>query len=234
MRASAALAGTAALAAFALPAVAPVVPAVSALCRIPRRLDRREGIALTFDDGPHPRGTNAVLEHLRGAGVPATFFLVGEQVERYPAIAAEIVAAGHEVAIHGYRHRLLLRRSPGALREDFVRAVDVIGTATGTAPALYRPPYGVFSTQGLLLVRRLGWRPLLWSAWGRDWEARATPSSIARRVTKRLVPGDVLLLHDADHYSSVGSWSATAAALPAILDAVASLGEPFVRASHST
>jgi peptidoglycan/xylan/chitin deacetylase (PgdA/CDA1 family) len=217
-----------------VPAVAPIAPFVAAALRIPRRLERSSGIAITFDDGPHAEGTPAVLRELERAGARATFFLVGEQVERLPALAAEIAAAGHEIAIHGYRHVLLLRRSPKALRDDFERAASVIGVATGTEPRLYRPPYGVFSAPALLLVHRLGWRPLLWSRWGRDWEARTTHEAIAARATRRLAGGDVVLLHDADHYSSAGSWRKTAAALPSILAASASTGEPFVTASQST
>jgi peptidoglycan/xylan/chitin deacetylase (PgdA/CDA1 family) len=175
-----------------------------------------------------------VLRELERAGARATFFLVGEQVERDTALAAEIAAAGHEIAIHGYRHVLLLRRSPRALRADFERAADVIGAATGVASHVYRPPYGVFSAPSLLLVRRLGWQPLLWSRWGRDWEARATPEAIAARATRGLTAGDVVLLHDADHYSSADSWRKTAAALPSILSASASTGEPFVTVSQST
>jgi peptidoglycan/xylan/chitin deacetylase (PgdA/CDA1 family) len=175
-----------------------------------------------------------VLEVLARAGTRATFFLVGEQVARYPSVAAEIAAAGHEIAIHGYRHVLLLRRAPTALRADFVRAHDVIASATGTEPTLYRPPYGVFSGPALLIVRELGWRMLLWSRWGRDWGRRATPEKIAERASRSLSGGDVVLLHDADHYSSVGSWRRTVAALPSIIDAVSASGEPLVSASHST
>jgi peptidoglycan/xylan/chitin deacetylase (PgdA/CDA1 family) len=232
MRADLAAAGS--LAAWCVPAAAPVAPFVAAALRIPRRLELPAGIAITFDDGPHPDGTPAVLRELERAGARATFFLVGEQVERWPSLAAEIAAAGHEIAIHGHRHTLLLRRSPRALRADFERAADVIAEATGAKPLVYRPPYGVFSAPALLLVRRLGWRPLLWSRWGRDWEARATPEQIAARATRDLAAGDVVLLHDADHYSSAGSWRRTAAALPSILAAVAATEEPFVTASQST
>jgi peptidoglycan-N-acetylglucosamine deacetylase len=232
MRADLAAAGS--LAAWCVPAAAPVMPFVAAALRIPRRLEPQAGIAITFDDGPHPEGTPAVLRELELAGARATFFLVGEQVERLPSLAAEIAAAGHEIAIHGYRHILLLRRSPRALRADFEHAAAVIAGATGVEPLVYRPPYGVFSAPGLLLVRRLGWRPLLWSRWGRDWEARVTPEQIAARATRDLTAGDVVLLHDADHYSSAGSWRKTAAALPSILAAAAATGEPFVTASQST
>lgn len=227
------LAGAAAAAWFG-PAAAPVVRPVAAAFRIPRTLPAGSGVALTFDDGPHDQGTPAVLEALAARGAVATFFLMGEQVERHPTLAAEIVAAGHAIGIHGYRHTLLLRRSPGAVREDLRRARDVIGSVTATAPRLYRPPYGVFSGPALLHVRRLGWRPLLWSRWGRDWEAGATPEQIAGRVTGSLVDGDVVLLHDADHYSSPDSWRRTVAALPFVLEAAAAAGLPLVAASQST
>ena len=175
-----------------------------------------------------------MLEALARANARATFFLVGEQVERRPSLAAEIAAAGHEIAIHGYRHTLLLRRTPWELSEDLARAADAIGAATGVEPTCYRPPYGVFSTAGLVLVHRRGWSPLLWSRWGRDWTKHATPAGIARRATRELSAGDVVLLHDADFYSSAGSWAKTAAALPSILDAARATGEPLVSASQST
>ena len=223
----------AALAAWCAPAAAPVVPSLATVFDIPLRLSSRRGIAITFDDGPHPQGTPAVLETLDRAGAQATFFLVGEQVERRPRLAEEIVAAGHEVAIHGYRHVLLLRRTPRALRYDLERAADVIATATGVAPVLYRPPYGVFSTPSLALVRRLGWTPLLWSRWGRDWGARATAQAIAARASADLGAGDVVLLHDADFYSSADSWRKTVAALPTVLASAAATGEPLVTVSQS-
>jgi peptidoglycan/xylan/chitin deacetylase (PgdA/CDA1 family) len=227
--------GAAALAAaWCAPAPAPVVPLLAAPFGIGLRLRSPHGIALTFDDGPHPRGTPAVLEVLERAKARATFFLVGEQVERRPSLAAEVAAAGHEIAIHGYRHTLLLRRTPWELSEDLARAADAIGAATGVEANCYRPPYGVFSTAGLLLVRGRGWAPLLWSRWGRDWTARATPAGIARRATRNLSGGDVVLLHDADFYSSAGSWAKTAAALPSIIDAARATGEPLVSASQST
>jgi peptidoglycan/xylan/chitin deacetylase (PgdA/CDA1 family) len=232
MRRSALLLG-AAVGAWCAPAAAPVAPSLAATFGIPLRLPRGWGVALTFDDGPHREGTPAVLGQLDRAGVRATFYLVGEQVERRPALAAEIAAAGHEIGIHGYRHVLLLRRTPGAVRDDLARSADVIGEATGCESLSYRPPYGVFSLAGLRLARER-WAPLLWSHWGRDWEAKATPSSIAAHATRRLGPGAVVLLHDSDAYSATASWRQTSAALPAVLDAGAASGEPLVTVSQST
>lgn len=215
------------------PAAAPLVPWLADAYRIDRRIDR-EAVAITFDDGPHPEGTPAVLEELARAGAAATFFLVGEQVAARPALARRIVDEGHEVALHGYRHTLLLRRRVRELAADLDRAVAAIEDATGRTPALYRPPYGVFSSGGLALVRELGLRPLLWSSWGRDWERRATPESIARRATRNLRAGDVVLLHDSDAYSADGSWRRTAAAVQSVLAAVARTGVPAVSVTQST
>lgn len=215
------------------PAAAPVVPWLADSCGIGRRRASGRGISLTFDDGPHAQGTPAVLELLAAAGARATFFLVGEQVARRPDLAADIAAAGHEIALHGFRHTLLLRRTPRELKGDLDRAAAVIAAATGVEPTRYRPPYGVFSSGGLLVARRC-WEPWLWSQWGRDWTRGATPEGIARRVTRTLTGGDVVLLHDADDYSAPGSWSKTVAALPAIIDAAYALGEPLVELSDST
>jgi len=219
-------AGLAAGAAWSLPALAPIVPPVAGVLRVPLHRPGAAGVALTFDDGPHPQGTPATLEILAAAGAHATFFLVGEQVRAYPALAADIVAAGHTVAIHGDRHRNLLRLTPQALADDLDRAAATVGEVTGGASTLHRPPYGIYSYTGLALVRRRGWRPLLWSRWGRDWSTRESAQTITARLTRDLTAGDVLLLHDADWYSDPGSWRATVAALPHVLERIAEAGLP--------
>jgi peptidoglycan/xylan/chitin deacetylase (PgdA/CDA1 family) len=186
---------------------------------------------LTFDDGPHPHGTPAVLEILAAAAVRATFFLVGEQVLRAPAVAAEIVAAGHAVAVHGHRHRNLLRLAPAAVARDLDRAHEVIGEATGVTATLHRPPYGIYSWPALRAVRTRGWTPVLWSRWGRDWTRRATAAGITAKVAADVREGDVLLLHDADDYSAPDSWRRTVAALPRVLEAVGDAGLSFAQLS---
>lgn len=182
------------------------------------------GWALTFDDGPHAQGTPAVLEVLADRGVRATFFLVGEQVLRNPSIPAEIVAEGHGIGLHCHRHRNLLRLTPWQVREDIARAQIAIEDATGVSPMLYRPPYGVLNATALRLARSAGRRTLLWTHWGRDWRAGATPESIAAQLTDNLEEGSILLLHDADDYSAPGSWRRTALALPRVLDVLAESG----------
>jgi peptidoglycan/xylan/chitin deacetylase (PgdA/CDA1 family) len=222
MNASSAAAGGLAL--WSLPALAPLVPPLAGALRIETRIDVPGAVALTFDDGPHHAGTPAMLEILAAAGARATFFLVGEQVLRNPTLAAEVVAAGHTVAVHGHRHRNLLRLPPGAIAADLDRAAATIEDATGVSPDLHRPPYGIYSWPALRAVRARGWTPVLWSRWGRDWARRATPRGIAAKVSLDVREGDVLLLHDADDYSASGSHRRTAAALPRVLEAVAAAG----------
>jgi len=209
---------------YLLPGLAGAWPALRAPLGVEDRTASGLGYALTFDDGPHAQGTPAVLEILRREGVRATFFLVGEQVRRNPALAREIAAAGHTIALHCDRHRNLLRLTPRQVRSDLARARDTIQDATGCATEIYRPPYGVLNGAALRLARESAWRTLLWSHWGRDWEARATPESITTLLTAGAGEGAVLLLHDADDYAAPDSWRRTVAALPGIIEVLSELG----------
>lgn len=210
------------------------MPPLRSFLGIRDRLSAGGSVALTFDDGPHPEGTPAVLEVLAAAGAHATFFLVGEQVERRPALAVEIVARGHQVGLHCHRHRNLLRLTPLQLRDDFRRALAAIGSATGKQPELYRPPYGVFTAAALVLGRWNRLTPLLWSRSGQDWERRATARSIALNLTHQLQARDVLLLHDADFYGARGSWRRTVEALPLVLEAIGRSGLTLVAADRAS
>ena len=224
----AALAGAGVSAAAILhagPALAPVVPGIGPALGITHRQEGAEGVALTFDDGPHPQGTPEVLEILREAGATATFFLVGEQVARRPSLAAEIVAAGPP-------GRAALPPPPQPAAVDARASSSTTRTgpwrrsrrrAARRSPTAARPT-GSSAARLCWAVRRRAWRPVLWSLWGRDWARRATASSIARRSTAGARAGDILLLHDADYYSAPGSWVRTVAALPIILEELDSRG----------
>jgi peptidoglycan/xylan/chitin deacetylase (PgdA/CDA1 family) len=198
-------------------ALAPINRAAATALALPRRLEL-PGVALTFDDGPHPEGTPLMLELLARAGAHATFFMIGEQVARRPELAAEVAAAGHRLALHGFHHRLQPRLSAAAVRDDLVRGREAIAAATGDFPRWHRPPFGIYSPAGLTAARELGLRPLLWSRWGKDWRKFTTPARIYTRAGAGASDGDVILLHDADFYSSKGSHQRTAGALELILD----------------
>jgi peptidoglycan/xylan/chitin deacetylase (PgdA/CDA1 family) len=205
---------------------APALTARGPARRLLPRLEGRgapDGVALTFDDGPDRHGTPAVLAALADLGWTATFFLLGSQVDRHPGIARAVVDAGHEVGVHGYLHRNHLGRGPRSVRRDLERATETITGATGVRPRWFRPPYGVLSAGSLRAAARLGLTPVLWSAWGRDWE-RTTPERIRDRLLDGLRPGGTLLLHDSDCTSTPGSWVATAAVLPLLAPELAARG----------
>jgi len=203
-------------------AAAHLAPALTAFEPVRRRATPRLAgsgtpghVALTFDDGPVPASTPAFLRVLGDLGWRATFFMLGEEVRRSPGLAAEVVAAGHEAAVHGDQHRNLLRRPPAATFEDLRRACDAVASATGTEPAWFRPPYGLLSGTAALAARLLGLQPVLWTTEGRDWRAEATATSIIADVAAHLAPGATILLHD---YSRSGSWRATLEALPRLAE----------------
>jgi peptidoglycan/xylan/chitin deacetylase (PgdA/CDA1 family) len=219
--------------ALALPlagaAVAHALPAVTA--RGPARrltpglagVGRPGGIALTFDDGPDPSGTPAVLEALAGLSWRATFFLLGSQVRRHPDIARLVVEAGHEVAVHGTVHRNHLARTPLGIRRDLRVAAGEIAEVTGVRARWFRPPYGVLSGGTLWAARDLGLTPVLWTAWGKDWLA-GPPVRVVAEVMRTLRDGGTVLLHDSDCTSRPGSWRSTVAALPLLAAQVRARG----------
>ncbi len=174
-------------------------------------------VALTFDDGPHPEATPAFLDLLDVAGVRATFFLIGRDLEENPELGRAIVAAGHEIGVHGYEHRMLLGRTPRATVTDLSRAREAVIAVTGTTPRWWRPPYGMAGTAALVAARRFKLTPVLWTTWGRDWTPRATPDRIHRTVRRRLAGGGTILLHDSDHYGTPRSWESTLESLPGLL-----------------
>jgi peptidoglycan/xylan/chitin deacetylase (PgdA/CDA1 family) len=220
---------------WSAPALAPLVPPLCGVLGIPRTLPAgARGVALTFDDGPHPDATPALLDLLGEQGVRATFFLVGEQVERWPGIAERIAREGHVAALHAHRHRNMLRLPPRAFERDLERGARAVEDACGRRPGLYRPPYGIFSPAGLALARGRGFELLLWSRWGHDWRGSISPERIAGELTRDLEAGDVLLLHDSDHYNAAGSWRNTLAAMPMVLDALARLDLPAVTPARAT
>jgi peptidoglycan/xylan/chitin deacetylase (PgdA/CDA1 family) len=179
---------------------------------------RADHVALTFDDGPDPESTPSFLRLLAERDVRATFFLLGSEAHRSPGLVRDIAAAGHEIGVHGWLHRPLLLRGPRATHSDLARARDTVAEITGRRPTLFRPPYGVMSASAHIAARRLGLAPVLWTCWGEDWTARATPESVHRTVVADLHGGGTVLLHDSDCTSAPGAWRSALGALPRILD----------------
>ena len=177
---------------------------------------RRGHVALTFDDGPDPVSTPRFLDALDRIGWRATFFMLGDMARRAPGLAADVAAAGHEIGVHGDRHRSQLRLTPRQVADDIARARDTVSDATGVAPRWFRPPYGTLSLAGLRSVGQVGLRSVLWTAWGRDWRADATADSVVADVLGGYVNGGTVLLHDSDCTSAPECWRATLGALPGL------------------
>ncbi|GAT81856.1 polysaccharide deacetylase [Streptomyces sp. F-3] len=215
---------TAALAPVAAVAAAHIVPAATWLPRLRVRCfprlagtGRPDHVALTFDDGPDPVSTPHFLDELDRLSVRATFFVLGERVTRYPELARHIARRGHELAVHGWTHSRPWLPAPGRDLRETARAADVLYGTTGCRPRWYRPPYGILTSGRWTAARRAGLRPVLWTAWGRDWTPGATPATVRTTVLADLRGGGTVLLHDSDHVSSPGSWRAALAALPALI-----------------
>ncbi len=176
-----------------------------------------ETIALTFDDGPG-EATPLVLEILRKAGIRATFFLCGQNVERFPEHAQLIAEEGHEVGNHTHSHPSFLWRTPGKIAWEIDRAQEVIVSRTGHRPRLFRPPYGRrwFGLFPVLHSREL--RTVMWSVSGRDWRLQA--AAIADRVLRKAKGGAIIILHDGCPPGQRGDRRQTAEALKGIVQAL--------------
>lgn len=152
--------------------------------------------ALTFDDGPDPETTPAVLALLARHGAKATFFLIGQRVARHPEIVARIVAEGHAIGNHSWDHPALPTLPPAGIADQLARTRTALAAAApGVAVTLMRPPYGDQSLASYLAARRQRLTPVVWSVVAADWADDDGPT-IAARLLEGLHPGAILLLHD--------------------------------------
>ena len=176
-------------------------------------------IALTFDDGPHPVTTRAVLRILREHDVRATFFLLGHKVVAHPDVVREIHAAGHTLGVHGFQHdRLFCLRSTRYALSQIERTQRAIATACGVTPTLFRPPIGFASHLTFRGAEHAGVELIAWTVRSLDGLESARAERIAERVTRQLVDGAIVLLHDAAERDDFTP--ASIAALPEILRAI--------------
>lgn len=152
-------------------------------------------IALTFDDGPHPRYTEQILDILEKEGIKATFFAIGCNVKAYPEITKKVLFAGHEIGNHTYTHPLVpLTTEENLLRE--IEETDALLQSLGCeAPVFFRPPQGKFPADVNGLLDKTGKIAVLWSIDTRDW-AHTPIEEIVREVDTKVAGGDIILLHD--------------------------------------
>lgn len=182
------------------------------LCSVDETPDR---FAITFDDGPNPNATDAVLDVLAGHGARATFFMLGGHVRRRPGLARRVVETGNEAAVHGDTHWPMPLLLPGAMRKQVRRCASSIEDATGTSPRFYRPPYGFMTPGQARFIRGLGFEPVLGDVYPDD-PYRPGAGRIAARVLRRLTGGSILILHDGSPFGGADR-SQTIEALGVIL-----------------
>jgi peptidoglycan/xylan/chitin deacetylase (PgdA/CDA1 family) len=153
-------------------------------------------VALTYDDGPNPPYTNAILDVLKREQVHATFFLVGRAVAAYPQTVRDEVSDGNAIGNHTWDHAHLIVLGTGSIRSSLERTDDAIFRATGERPHIMRPPFGARDWLVLDEVRRLGYTPVMWSVpLANDWED--PPSQvIAGRILRYVRDGSIIVLHD--------------------------------------
>ncbi|HEX3776670.1 MAG TPA: polysaccharide deacetylase family protein [Polyangiaceae bacterium] len=176
-------------------------------------------VALTFDDGPHPVTTRAVLEILAEHDVRATFFLLGHKVLAHPEVVREIQAAGHTIGVHGFGHdRLFCLRSVRYAEAEIERTRRAIEAACGANATLFRPPIGFASHLTFRAAERAGVEIVAWTVRSLDGIPSARPERVAARVIAHLADGAIVLLHDAAERDDFEP--ASIAALPEILRAM--------------
>ena len=175
-------------------------------------------VAITFDDGPDPLYTPAILNILAEHNVKATFFLVGRHVEQYPAIARRIVEEGHDIGNHTYTHRSLVPLHPDKVMEEIIRCEEIIESVTGKRPYFFRPPRGVYSQVVRDIVTKRQYILCLWSVSSQDWR-EISSREVASRILDHVCGGDILLFHDSGNLVSAqgGYRHNTVQALPIIL-----------------
>jgi peptidoglycan/xylan/chitin deacetylase (PgdA/CDA1 family) len=181
-------------------------------------------LALTFDDGPNQEHTEALLRILGAKGVKATFFVVGQEVEEHPELLRQVAAEGHQLANHTYSHpALFCFLSPRRLRTEIDRGQRAVTQACGIVPRYFRSPVGLRHPLLRRYLERAGLEYISWRVRAFDTRLQ-TPETIARRITARVSPGDIILLHDRPGKAAERMLEA----LPGIIDELKGRGFEFV------
>lgn len=195
--------------------------------RVVSHLRTREPVvALTFDDGPNPDATPAILDALGARNIKAAFFILGRHAERWPALVRRAAAEGHTIGNHGYYHRKLHLKSPSYVRDDLQRGTQAIVDACGVRPKFFRAPHGFRNPWVTAIAASLGQRTVGWSRGVWD-SALPGVDVIADRTVQAAKPGAILLLHDGDGYDPQGDRRQTARAVPLLADRIRDAGFRF-------
>ncbi len=153
-------------------------------------------VALTFDDGPHPRYTDEVLAVLDKYGVKATFFMIGINITYWPQVAKRVHMAGHEIGNHTFTHPHLKQLGEEALLSEIEDCNREIAGITQKPPLLFRPPEGAKDTTACRALAKKGITPVMWSIDTNDWRGGKPPLLMAKEILKQVKGGDIILCHD--------------------------------------
>lgn len=180
-------------------------------------------VAMTFDDGPHPTLTPALLDMLKTRKIRATFYLIGRNAARYPDIVKRMVDEGHEIGNHSWSHPFLSRLGTRSLMRELDRTSDAVYKAVQRIPTTMRPPYGALTDRQARAIASDREMPtILWSVDPEDWR-RPGSNVVANRIVNRSNPGAIILAHDIH--------SPTVRAMPSALDGLTDRGFEFATVS---
>ena len=182
-------------------------------------------VALTFDDGPDVRYTPVILDILREHRVPATFFLIGSQIEHHPAVVERILAEGHVIANHSWSHPNFTQLAPPDVRREIQRTETAIFDLTGKRTALFRPPYGKLTEENVQTLVSLGYKQIYWSTDSQDWDAK-DPDQLLINILPDIGRGSIVVMHSAGGRNQ--NLDATVAALPDLIHTLRVQGYRFV------
>ncbi len=183
-------------------------------------------IALTFDDGPHPKYTKEILDLLKEYNITATFFMIGRNVALYPNVARRVAQEGHEIGSHTFSHPHMLKIASSDLIEEIKKTEHVFHDIGLPHPTLFRPPEGYRTKEQSQIVKNAGYTMVVWSLDTHDW--KSTPSDhIIRHACANIQGGDILLFHD-----YISGQNTTITALQALIPKLLEDGYHFVTVSE--
>jgi peptidoglycan-N-acetylglucosamine deacetylase len=154
-----------------------------------------ENMHLTFDDGPHPITTPFILQELKGRNIQATFFILGQNAEKFPDLVQQIHAEGHQIGNHSFTHTNLFFKNKLFLQDEIKRTRELLKKTIGMHSHYFRPPYGYFNLTTLNVLRKLGLTCVLWDVDSKDYMLNSV-ADISHRVIPNATNGSILLFHD--------------------------------------
>lgn len=184
-------------------------------------------VALTFDDGPYMPYTEQLLDVLAQEGVPATFFVVGNNALRNPALLQKMYAEGHDIGLHTQAHVDLLNLDAEQVSSEISTCKTIVAKITGREAKLLRTPHGFRDWQVISIAKAQGLTLVNWSVSSKDWLSPQA-KEISDRTVRQVQPGGIILLHDGDGPYNIGSRANTVQSVRMIINTLKAQGYEFV------